>query len=194
MTPRVPRLSSLWVRRTSASSPSATAAVGGGGRPSPPESVTGRTSVQTSRVWHRGLSNERVGSLLAVAVQLPARIGRNHSPWEALSRDTAWEVISSRTTGWERGAWALRCHQYGSGMGVEVLGGGGTAGAKLKAPIGGGQREEGGGGEGFSGNGQVPWEDEVYGVPGSERGGEGDKIRGCGGFRATHSLVGKLLK
>lgn len=35
---------------------------------------------------------------------------------------------------------------------------------------------------------------EVHGFPGSERGGEGDKRRGCGGVRATHSLVGKLLK
>ncbi|XP_023390788.1 adenine DNA glycosylase isoform X4 [Pteropus medius] len=96
MTPRVPRLSSLWVRRTSASSPSPTIAVGGGGRPSPPELVTGRISVQTSRVWHRGLSTKRVGSLLAVAVRLPAPIGRSHAPWEALSRDTAWEAIMKK--------------------------------------------------------------------------------------------------
>nr|XP_001496280.3 dual specificity testis-specific protein kinase 2 isoform X2 [Equus caballus] len=113
MIPRVPRLSSLWVRGTSASSAGATPAVGDGGGPSPSESPTGRTSVQTSRVWRGGVGSARAGSLLAGAVRITAWIGRSHAPWSASGswvRETAREAIMKKP----RAAVGSRCRKRAS--------------------------------------------------------------------------------
>nr|XP_044626603.1 adenine DNA glycosylase isoform X3 [Equus asinus] len=113
MIPRVPRLSSLWVRGTSASSAGATPAVGDVGRPSPSESQTGRTSVQTSRVWRGGVGSARAGSLLAGAVRITAWIGRSHAPWSASGswvRETAREAIMKKP----RAAVGSRCRKRAS--------------------------------------------------------------------------------
>ncbi|XP_046517556.1 adenine DNA glycosylase isoform X3 [Equus quagga] len=113
MIPRVPRLSSLWVRGTSASSAGATPAVGDVGRPWPSESQTARTSVQTSRVWRGGVGSARAGSLLAGAVRITAWIGRSHAPWSASGswvRETAREAIMKKP----RAAVGSRCRKRAS--------------------------------------------------------------------------------
>lgn len=106
MTPRVPRLSILWVRRTSASSSGATPVVEDGGRPSPRESLTGRTSVQTSRLWRGGVGSERVGAHWLLLADSPPGVARTTPPSKRWARDATWEVIiSSLTTRPGRGLW-----------------------------------------------------------------------------------------
>nr|XP_019604934.1 PREDICTED: adenine DNA glycosylase isoform X4 [Rhinolophus sinicus] len=92
MTPRVPRLSILWVRRTSASSSGATPVVEDGGRPSPRESLTGRTSVQTSRLWRGGVGSERVGAHWLLLADSPPGVARTTPPSKRWARDATWEA------------------------------------------------------------------------------------------------------
>ncbi|XP_059945692.1 adenine DNA glycosylase isoform X6 [Mesoplodon densirostris] len=64
----------------------------GRGGASPPESPSGRTSVQTSRVWRGGASLARARSLLAGVGRFTARIGRSHAPWSS-SGSWALEIV-----------------------------------------------------------------------------------------------------
>nr|XP_019604933.1 PREDICTED: adenine DNA glycosylase isoform X3 [Rhinolophus sinicus] len=96
MTPRVPRLSILWVRRTSASSSGATPVVEDGGRPSPRESLTGRTSVQTSRLWRGGVGSERVGAHWLLLADSPPGVARTTPPSKRWARDATWETIMKK--------------------------------------------------------------------------------------------------
>uniref|UniRef100_A0A8C4L4T4 Adenine DNA glycosylase n=1 Tax=Equus asinus TaxID=9793 RepID=A0A8C4L4T4_EQUAS len=141
MIPRVPRLSSLWVRGTSASSAGATPAVGDVGRPSPSESQTGRTSVQTSRVWRGGVGSARAGSLLAGAVRITAWIGRSHAPWSASGswvRETAREAIMKKP----RAAVGSRCRKRASSQEGREKCACSSAQAKPSAPNGLARRQE----------------------------------------------------
>ncbi|XP_074190732.1 adenine DNA glycosylase isoform X5 [Rhinolophus sinicus] len=110
MTPRVPRLSILWVRRTSASSSGATPVVEDGGRPSPRESLTGRTSVQTSRLWRGGVGSERVGAHWLLLADSSPGVARTTPPSKRWARDATWETIMKKP----RAAVERRCRKQAS--------------------------------------------------------------------------------
>ncbi|XP_032969246.1 adenine DNA glycosylase isoform X4 [Rhinolophus ferrumequinum] len=108
MTPRVPRLSILWVRRTSASSSGATPVVEDGGWPR--ESLPGRTSVQTSRLWRGGVGSERVGAHWLLRADSPPGVARTTPPSKRWARDAAWEAIMKKP----RAAVERRCRKQAS--------------------------------------------------------------------------------